>query len=132
LLGDEDVERVERIDQEIAEVWRTATAPTSSVSAVMTHGALLELLQSSEFVDDYRALAAQEMELETDVETARQVLVEAFHKLRLRRLERECNARAAEFEQDRSPERLSAYQQAYRAYSLARGGATGDAESAAG
>jgi hypothetical protein len=46
----------------------------------MTHGALLEALQASSFIDDYRALAAQEMELDTDVETARQVLGEAFHK----------------------------------------------------
>ena len=120
-------ERAERIDREIAEVWRAATAPASSVSAVMTHGTLLELLQSSEFVDDYRALAAQEMELETEVDTARQILDEAFHKLRLRRLEQECSARAAAFEQDQSPERLSAYQQAYRAYSEARGRTSGTA-----
>jgi len=123
----EPVEGADRIDREIAEVWRTASAPTSSVGAVMTHGALLELLQSSEFIDDYRVLAAQEMELETDVETARQVLDEAFHKLRLRRLEQECSARAAEFERDQSPARLSAYQQAYRAYSEARGRAAGEA-----
>ncbi len=55
-------------------------------------------MQDSPFVDDYRALAAQEMELDTDVETARQVLEEAFHKLSLRRLEQERTERLAEFE----------------------------------
>ena len=47
-------------------------------------------------------------------ETARQVLEEAFHKLRLRRLEQERSERLAEFEREQSPERLDAYRAADR------------------
>jgi hypothetical protein len=72
-------------------------------------------------------LAAQEMELDTDVETSRQVLEEAFQKLRLRRLEQERTERLAEFEKDQSPERLAAYQDADRAYMRARSKAPGEA-----
>ena len=124
---DEHVGREDRIDQEISEVWQAATQPASSASAVMTHGTLLEVLQGSPYIDDYRALAAQEMELDTDVETSRQVLEEAFHKLGLRRLEQERTERLAEFEKDQSPERLAAYQDADRAYMRARGKAPGEA-----
>lgn len=112
------------IDREIAEVWSMATAPVPAAGAVMTHGALLEVLQDSPFIDDYRALAAQEMEMDTDVETARQVLEEAFHKLRLRRLEQERSERLAEFEREQSPERLNAYRAADQAYTQARGRST--------
>ncbi len=76
----------------------------------MTHGTLLEVLQGSAYIDDYRVLAAQEMELDTDVETSRQVLEEAFHKLSLRRLEQERTERLAEFEKEPvtgTPGRLS-------------------------
>jgi DNA primase len=124
---DEHVGSEERIDQEISEVWRAATQVASSVSAVMTHGTLLEILQDSPYVEDYRALAAQEMELDTDVETSRLVLEEAFHKLRLRRLELERTERLAEFERDQSQEKLAAYQDADRAYMRARGKTPGEA-----
>lgn len=123
---DEHVGLDDRIDQEICEVWRAATQPTSSVGAVMTHGTLLEVLLASPFVEDYRVLAAQEMELDTDVETARQVLAEAFQKLSLRRLEQARTERLAEFEKEQSPERLAAYQDADRAYMRARGMAPGE------
>ena len=124
---EEHVGREDRIDQEISEVWQAATQPSSSVSAVMTHGTLLEVLQGSPYAEDYQALAAQEMELDTDVETSRQVLEEAFQKLRLRRLEQERTERLAEFEKDQSPERLAAYQDADRAYMRARSKAPGEA-----
>jgi DNA primase len=124
---EEHVGREDRIDQEISEVWQAATQPSSSVSAVMTHGTLLEVLQGSPYAEDYQALAAQEMELDTDVETSRQVLEEAFEKLRLRRLEQERTERLAEFEKDQSPERLAAYQDADRAYMRARSKAPGEA-----
>ncbi len=120
-IAEEHVGRDDPIDSEIDEVWRTATAPELSSGAVMTHGALLEALQSSAFIDDYRVLAAQEMELDTDVETARQVLDEAFHKLQLRRLEVARSERLAEFERDPSADRLSAYRAADQAYTQARG-----------
>ena len=88
---------------------------------MLTHGALLEALQESEHIDDYRALAAQEMELDTNFDTARQVLEEAFHKLRLRRLAAERQQRLADYEADPSPERLGAYRAADQAYVAARG-----------
>lgn len=124
---EEHVGREDRVDQEISEVWRAATQTAPSVSAVMTHGTLLEVLQGSPYAEDYRTLAAQEMELDTDVVTARQILAEAFQKLRLRRLEQERTERLAEFEKDQSPERLAAYQDADRAYLHARSKAPGEA-----
>jgi DNA primase len=119
-VTEEHVGRNEPIDHEIAEVWRLATSPELASASVMTHGALLEALQASPYIDEYRVLAAQEMELDTDVETARQVLDEAFRKLQLRRLEVERGERLAEFERDPSAERLDAYRAADRAYTQAR------------
>ena len=86
---------------------RTASAPARR--AQLSHGALMELLAESEHANEYRALAAQEMELETDVETARQILAEAFGKLRLRRLERVRTERLNAYQQDLSAEALEAY-----------------------
>ena len=119
-VSDAHVDGGEPVDREIAEVWRTATSPELATGAVMTHGALLEALQSSPFIDDYRTLAAQEMELDTDVETARQVLDEAFHKLQLRRLEAERSERLAEYQREPSEDRLEAYRVADRCYTEAR------------
>ena len=118
---EEHVSRTGRIDSEISEVWRAATAQVTAAGVVMSQGALLEALQESEYIDDFRALAAQEMELDTDVETSRQILTEAFQKLRLRRLEQERSERLAEFEREQSPERLEAYREADRAYTEERG-----------
>jgi DNA primase len=110
----------EPIDRQIVEVWRSAMMQRPGTAAVLTHGALLEMLQESEFVGVYRALAAQEMELDTDIETARQVLDEAFHKLALRRLEQARNRCAVDFEREQTPERLEAYRAADQAYARAR------------
>jgi DNA primase len=118
-VADEHLDSEERVDKEIVEVWRTATdAPSSAVG--LSHGVLLELLVESEYAGEYRALAAQEMELETEVETARQVVEDAFQKLRLRRFERVRSERLAEYQQDPSPERLDAYRLADQAYLRAR------------
>ena len=126
---EEHLNGADAVDTEIAEVWRTATAPELQASSVMTHGALLEALQESTFIDDYRTLAAQEMELDTDVETARQVLDEAFQKLRLRRLEVELQKRLADYEREPSAQRLDAYRAADLAYLAARGQVSRDARS---
>ncbi len=120
-VADEHVGRPERIDAEIAEVWRAACEQSAATIAGLSQGALMEALQDSEFIDDFRALAAQEMELDTDVETARQVLTEAFQKLRLRRLEQQRSERLADFEREQSPERLDAYRAADQAYTEERG-----------
>ncbi len=118
---DEHVHGDERLDREIAEVWRASTASTASEAAVLSHGALLEMLADSDYAEEYRALAAQEMEIDTDVETAREIVAEGFAKLRLRRFERERTDRLADYEQDPSPQRLDAYRAADNAYTRARG-----------
>ena len=117
---DEHLHGDERIDREIAEVWRASTATTASEAAVLSHGALLEMLAESEYSDEYRALASQEMEIETGVEVARQIVAEAFAKLRLRRFERDRAERLADYERDPSPQRLDAYRAADQAYTRAR------------
>jgi hypothetical protein len=119
-LTAEDLGQADTVDLQIVEVWRAATAPEAGTAAVMSHGALLETLQGSDFVDDYRALGAQELELDTDVETARLILQEAFHKLRLRRLESDRQKRLADYERDPSAQRLDAYRAADQAYLAAR------------
>ena len=128
-VAEEDLNSADAVDTEIAEVWRTATAPELQATSVMTHGALLEALQASIFIDDYRTLAAQEMELDTDVETARQVLDEAFHKLRLRRLEVERQQRLVDYDREPSAQRLDAYRAADLAYLAARCQVSRDARS---
>jgi DNA primase len=110
----------ERLDGEIVEVWRAATSVAPAASATINHGTLLELLAESPNAGEYRALAAQEMELDTDVETARQVLDQAFGKLRLRRLAQRRADSLAAYEQAPSADRLAAYQEADRAYLTAR------------
>lgn len=119
-IAEEHLDGAQPVDAEIVEVWRAASAPEPAAGAVLTHGALLEALQESDHIDDYRALAAQEMELDTDIATARQVLDDAFHKLRLRRLGQECEQREAEHKSDPTAERLAAYHVALRAYNQAR------------
>jgi DNA primase len=110
----------ERADQEILEVSNVARAQGPGAVGALSHGALMELLAESEHANEYRALAAQEMELETDVETARRILGEAFGKLRLRRLERVRSERLAAYQQDLSPEALEAYRVADQEYLRAR------------
>ncbi len=117
----EHLHGADRVDREIVEVWRAATATTAAEAAALSHGALLELLADSEYADEYRALAAQEMEIETSVEVARQVVEEAFAKLEVRNFERARADRLADYEQDPSPQRLDAYREADQAYLRARG-----------
>jgi DNA primase len=119
-IESEHSEGGERADAQIVEVWRAVTSAGPAARSTVNHGALLELLADSPNAGDYRALAAQEMELDTDVETARQVLAEAFRKLRLRRLEQSRAARLAEYEEMPSEARLAAYQAADKAYLNAR------------
>jgi hypothetical protein len=119
-VADEHLDGEERVDKAIVEVWRTANDSAPSSVAVLSHGTLLELLVESEFAGEYRALAAQEMELETEIDTARQVVEEAFQKLRLRKFERVRSERLAEYQHDPSPERLDAYRLADQAYLRAR------------
>ena len=118
---DEHVHGDDRLDREIAEVWRASTATTASEAAVLSHGALLEMLADSEYAEEYRAMAAQEMEIDTGVEMARHIVSEAFAKLKLRRFERDRTERLADYEKDPSPQRLDAYRAADHAYTQARG-----------
>ncbi|HVG04431.1 MAG TPA: DNA primase [Burkholderiaceae bacterium] len=117
---DEHLHGGDRIDRQITEVWRASTATTASEAAVLSHGGLLEMLAESEYDEEYRALAAQEMEIETGVEVARCIVSDAFSKLKLRRFERERSERLADYERDPSPQRLDAYRAADQAYTRAR------------
>ncbi|MGZ8993561.1 MAG: DNA primase, partial [Burkholderiaceae bacterium] len=117
---DEHVHGDDRLDREIAEVWRASTATTAAEAAVLSHGALLEMLVDSDYSEEYRALAAQEMEVDTSVEMAREIVSEGFAKLRLRRFERERTERLADYQRDPSPQRLEAYRAADHAYTRAR------------
>lgn len=119
---DEHLHGDDPVDREIVEVWRASTAATASEAAALTHGALLEWLADSDYADHYRALAAQEMEVETGVEVARQSVDQAFLKLKLRRFERTRAQRLADYERDPSPQRLDAYREADQAYVRARSG----------
>jgi hypothetical protein len=65
------------------------------------------MLADSDYADEYRALAAQEMEIETGVEVAREIVSEAFAKLKLRRFERDRAERLSDYERDPSPQRLT-------------------------
>jgi hypothetical protein len=107
-------------DREIVEVSNVARAQSPGAASALSHGALMELLAESEHANEYRALAAQEMELETEVDMARQILAEAFGKLRLRRLERVRTERLSEYQQDLSPAALEAYRVADQEYLRAR------------
>ena len=48
-----------RIDREIARNLARLDRTTASEEAVLSHGALLELLAESEYSEEYRAIAAQ-------------------------------------------------------------------------
>ena len=110
----------EPADRQILEVSNAAHGQSPGAASALSHGALMELLAESEHANEYRALAAQEMELETDVETARQILAEAFGKLRLRRLERVRTERLNAYQRELSPQALEAYRVADQAYLRAR------------
>jgi hypothetical protein len=79
------------------------------------------MLADSDYADEYRALAAQEMEIDTGVDVAREIVSEAFAKLKLRRFERDRAERLSDYERDPSPQRLDAYRAADQAYTRARG-----------
>lgn len=119
-IVDEHLHGDDAVDREIGELWRVSTAATASEAAALSHGALLELLSDSEHADHYRALAAREMEIDTDPDVARQTVGEAFAKLGLRRRERERAERLADYQRDPSPQHLDAYRQADQAYLRAR------------
>jgi DNA primase len=108
------------VDHQIGEVFAAARSQPAGPASALSHGALMELLAGSEHTNEYRALAAQELELETDVETARRILEEAFGKLRLRRLERLRAERLEDYQRALSTEALEAYRSADQAYLRAR------------
>jgi DNA primase len=119
-VAEEHAGSVEQVDRAIVEVSTAANGQSPGTASVLSHGALMELLATSEHANEYRALAAQEMELETDVETSRQILEEAFSKLRLRRLERLRSERLNAYQEDMSAEALEAYRAADQDYLRAR------------
>jgi DNA primase len=117
----------EPVDREIVEVSEAAQSQPPGTTGALSHGALMELLTDSEHSNEYRALAAQELELETDVETARCILEEAFAKMRLRRLERLRSECLDAYQRENSDEALEAYRAADQAYLRARASPPGSA-----
>jgi DNA primase len=117
-IVEEHADRADATDQAIVEVWRVAMESNTSVA--VSHGVLLEALADSPHAGEYRALAAQEMELETDFATAGILLAGAFGKLRLQRLEAERSARLSDYERDPTADNLDAYRHADLAYTQAR------------
>lgn len=83
-IAAESLESQSPTDLQIAEVWRAATA-----GAVMSSGALLEVLADSEHARIYREVAAREIALATDLAAARVDLAAGFAALELRRVEAE-------------------------------------------
>lgn len=116
------------LDGEIVEVCGAAMSLSPGAVSALSHGALMELLAASEHANEYRALAAQELELETDVETARQIVQEAFGKLRLRRLESQRAERLRVYQQELSEAALQAYRTADQAYLRARAESAGPSD----
>jgi DNA primase len=119
-VAEAELGHADLIDRQILEVAEAAIAQSASAASALSHAALMELLAASDHGADYRALAAQEMELETDLETARQIVDDAFSKLALRRLERLRAERLEAYQQESSPEALEAYRSADQAYLRAR------------
>ena len=103
------------VEQQIVEVWRAATESHGA-----TPGALLEMLADSEHAATYRALAAHDMLLQIDLESARTDLAGAFAKLNLRRLEAQRDALLAAYECNPSAEALQAYREAMQAAAAAK------------
>jgi len=126
-LTEEHATGEDDVDRQIMEVASAVAEHGSGSEGGLSHGALMELLGESEHAGEYRALAAQELELETEPETAREILVTAFGKLRLRRLERMRAERLQQYQQEQSPQALEAYRSADQAYLKARGEAVGGA-----
>ena len=108
------------VDRQIVEVSETTLAQSANAASAFSHAALMELLSDSAHASEYRALAAQELELDTDVGIARQILEEAFAKLQLRRLERVRAERLSAYQRELSAETLDAYRTADQAYLKAR------------
>jgi DNA primase len=119
-VAEENASSSEQVDRAIVEVSSAAIRQSPGPASALSHGALMELIAASEHANEYRALAAQEMELETDVDTSRQILLEAFSKLRLRRLEKVRSERLNAYQEDMSAEALEAYRAADQAYLRAR------------
>jgi hypothetical protein len=61
------------LDRKLAEVWRAGTSAAAAHS-----GSVLEALSQSQYVDDYRALAARDLHGEDDEELAKEELRAGF------------------------------------------------------
>lgn len=85
----EFLESNDPVECQIADVWRAATN-----GAVSSSGALIEALADNEQADIYRAIAAQSLVLDDDIEVARAHLSGAFKNLDLRRTEAELSTLA--------------------------------------
>lgn len=94
------------LDRQLAEVWRAATSAASAHS-----GAVLETLAESAFIDEYRALAARDLQGEDKVDLAREELRAGFVAIEEARVRAEMDRIAGE---QMSPESSRRYQELAR------------------
>jgi DNA primase len=96
------------LDRQLAEVWRAATSAAAAHS-----GSVLEALSQSDFIADYRALAARDLHGEEDPELAKEELRAGFLAIEEERVRSEMDRLASE---EMSPQT----QQRYRDLSARR------------
>lgn len=99
----------QEIDQQIVEVWRSATQAPNT-------GALLEALVDSNFVAVYRARVTRDMLKDSDEEVARADLAGAFFKLELVGVESKLNAAVVDLANGATDERKARYQELSERY----------------
>jgi DNA primase len=79
------------LDRQLAEVWRASTSAASAHS-----GAVLEALSQSQFIEEYRALAARDLHGEDDEELAKEELRAGFVAIEEERVRSEMDRIASE------------------------------------
>jgi len=96
------------LDRQLAEVWRAATSAAAAHS-----GSVLEALSQSQYIDEYRSLAARDLHGEDDAELAKEELRAGFLAIEEERVRSEMDRLASE---EMSPQA----QQRYRELSAQR------------
>jgi DNA primase len=94
------------LDRQLAEVWRAGTSATGAHA-----GAVLEALSDSQFIAEYRALAARDLQGEDDEGLAREELRAGFVAIDEQRVRGEMNRIAGEVMSPENAERYQALQQ---------------------
>jgi hypothetical protein len=88
------------LDRQLAEVWRAGTSAASAHS-----GSVLEALSQSQYIAEYRALAARDLHGEDDEELAKEELRAGFIAIEEERVRSEMDRIASEDMSDAARER---------------------------